>query len=171
MLNHNRAPKLVIFGTAIALGLSACTSTSESTSSDSTTTTAPTKPRYVGDDIPPKDLATCKGKLDGFKPGEPSWGKNGNIYEVTRVSNGPCASVYDLSTLKDFGGLAVGDEFIGGCTFDDKPARIHVLAPITTGNTVGDVNLTEAGLEQVRAAKMPSCESQGISDKGFFTPK
>jgi hypothetical protein len=58
----------------------------------------------------------------------------------------------------------------GGCTFDDKPARIHVLAPITTGDTVGDVNLTDAGLEQVKAATMPSCESQGTPDKGFFTP-
>jgi hypothetical protein len=167
MLNHNRAPKLVIFGTALALGLSACTA--ENGNGESTVASS-TKPSYVGDDIPPKDLASCTGKLDGFKPGEPSWSKEGNIYEVTSVSEGPCASVYDLATLKDFGGLAVGDEFIGGCTFDDKPARIHVLAPITTGDTVGDVNLTEAGLEQVKVADMPSCESQGTPDKGFFIP-
>src|SRR6266540_3352460 len=137
MLNHNRAPKLLAFGTAVALGLSACTGQSGNTESSATPST---KPSYIGDNIPPKDLTTCKGKLGGFKPGEPSWTKDGNVYEVTSISDGPCAGVYDLATLKDFGGLAVGD-----------------------------VNLTEAGLEQVNAHAMPSCASEGIPDKGLFT--
>jgi hypothetical protein len=167
MLNHNRAPKLVTFGAVLALGLSACTAEK---GNNETPITPSAKPSYIGDDIPPKDLATCTGRLDGFKPGEPSWGKEGNIYEVTSVAGGPCAGIYDMATLKSFGGLAVGDEFIGGCTFDDKPARIHVLAPTATGDAVGDVSLTATGLEQVKAANMPSCQSQGILDKGFFTP-
>jgi len=166
MLNHNRAPKLLAFGTAVALGLSACTGQSGNTESSATPST---KPSYIGDNIPPKDLTTCKGKLGGFKPGEPSWTKDGNVYEVTSISDGPCAGVYDLATLKDFGGLAVGDAFIGGCTFDSRPTRIHVLAPNAEGDAEGDVNLTEAGLEQVNAHAMPSCASEGIPDKGLFT--